>query len=135
MTETKLGNEHDTSEFLPKHLGYKVHRKDKRSDCGDVLIAVKECYNQNEVYNDKTGVVEWVEVNLKDQKKMYIGAFYRQPDRFDNELVKLEASLNILKEISKNNSNPTIIIGGDFNSGDINWEDNQVESLKKQIRT
>jgi len=128
ITETKLGNEHNTSEFLPKQLGYEVHRNDKRSDCGGVLIAIKECYNQNEVYNDKTGVVEWVEVNLKDQKKMYIGAFYRQPDRFDNELVKLEASLNKLNEISKNNSNPTIIIGGDFNAGDINWDDNLVES-------
>jgi hypothetical protein len=55
MTETKLGNEHDTSEFLPKKLGYKVHRNDKRSDCGGVLIAVKECYNQNEVY-----VMTWI---------------------------------------------------------------------------
>jgi hypothetical protein len=55
MTETKLGNEHDTSEFLPKKLRYKVHRNDKRSDCGGVLIAVKECYNQNEVYNDWSG--------------------------------------------------------------------------------
>ena len=128
MTETKLGSEHDTSEFLPKQLGYKVHRNDKKSGCGGVLIAVKECYSQNEVYNDNTGVVEWVEVNLKDRKKMYIGAFYRQPDRFDNELVKLEASLNKLMEISKNNSNPTITIGGDFNAGNINWDENLVES-------
>jgi hypothetical protein len=42
MTETKLDNEHNTSEFLPKHLGYKVHRNDKRSGCGGVLIAVTE---------------------------------------------------------------------------------------------
>ena len=103
MTETKLGNEHDTSEFLPKNLGYKVDRNDKTSDYGGVLITIKECYNQNEVYNDKTGVVEWVEVNLKEQKKMYIGAFYCQPDLFDK-----------LKEISKNNSNLIIIIGGDL---------------------
>ena len=47
VTETKLGKEHDTSEFLPKRLGYKVHRNDKRTDCGGVLIAVKECHNQN----------------------------------------------------------------------------------------
>ncbi len=25
----------------------------KRSDCRGVLIAVKECHNQNEVFNDK----------------------------------------------------------------------------------
>ncbi len=48
MTETKLGKEHDTSEFLPKKLGYKI---------------------QNTIYNDTHGVVQWVEVNLKNQNK------------------------------------------------------------------
>ncbi len=40
MTKTKLGKEQDTSEILPKTLGYTVHRNDERSDCGGVLIAV-----------------------------------------------------------------------------------------------
>ncbi len=34
-------------------LGYKVIEMIKRSDCRGVLIAVKECHNQNEVFNDK----------------------------------------------------------------------------------
>ncbi len=42
---------------LPKKLGYKVHRNDKRSDCGGVLIAVQECHSHNEVYNKKQ--LEW----------------------------------------------------------------------------
>ncbi len=54
LTETKLVTEHDTSELLPKKLGYKEHKNDKRSDIEGVLIGVKECHNQNEVYNDKT---------------------------------------------------------------------------------
>lgn len=61
MTETKLGNEHDTSEFLTEQLGNKVHRNDKRWHCGGVLINIKECHNKNEVYNAKIGVVQWVE--------------------------------------------------------------------------
>ncbi len=66
VAETKHDIKHNTSEFLPYQLGYKVHRNDNRPDCGGVLISVKEYYNQNEVYNDKTGVVQWVEVNLKN---------------------------------------------------------------------
>ncbi len=31
-------------------------------------------------------------------------------------------------DISKNNPNPTLIIGGDCNRGDINWDENLVES-------
>ncbi len=58
VTEPKLDKEHDTSEFLPKQVGYKVHRSDKRTYCGGILIAVKECHNQNEVYSDTTGVVQ-----------------------------------------------------------------------------
>ncbi len=58
LNETELGKEHDNSEFLLQKLGYKVNRNDKRSDCGGVLIVVKECHNQDEVYNDNTGELQ-----------------------------------------------------------------------------
>ncbi len=55
---------------------------------------------------------------------MYIGGFYLQPDRF----VKLEISFNKIMDRCKNNSGPTIIIVGDFNAGDIYWDENLIES-------
>ncbi len=71
LTETKIGKEHDTSEFLPKRLGgYKKHRNDRRTDCGGVLLAVKERTNQNIVYWQHRSST--MEVNLKNQNKMYI---------------------------------------------------------------
>ncbi len=88
VTEIKLDKEHKTSECLHKKLEYKVHRPDKRSDCGGVLIAVQECLYQNKIYNDNTGVIQWIEVNLKNQNKKYIGGLYCQPDHFDKELRK-----------------------------------------------
>ncbi len=37
------------SEFLHNSLGYKLHRHDRRLDCGDAgLLAVNECHNQND---------------------------------------------------------------------------------------
>ncbi len=54
-----------------------------------------------------------------NQNKMYTYSFCHQPDCYDNELIKLETSLNKIMDINKNNPNPTIIIAGDFNAGDI----------------
>ncbi len=92
VTETKLGENHDTSRFLPKTVEYKVYRYEKRSDCGGVLMALWEYHNQNEVYNDNTGVVRWVEITLMNLNKIYIGGCYYQPDCCDNELVQLETN-------------------------------------------
>ncbi len=64
-------------------------------------------------------MAQWVEANLMNQNKMYTYSFCHQPDCYDNELIKLETSLNKIMDINKNNPNPTIIIAGDFNAGDI----------------
>ncbi len=112
-----------------------MHRNDKRSDCGGVLIAVKECHNQNKVYIEKTGVVQWFEVSLKKQNKIYIGGFYWIPNHYDNELVKLETSLNKIMDISKNNPNSTIFIGGDFNASNISARTSQAHASNMSVRS
>ncbi len=58
---------------------------------------------------------------------MSIGGFNCQPDSYDNKRVKLESSLNKIMDISKNNLNHTIIIGGNVNLGDINSDEHLVE--------
>lgn len=69
MTETKHGKEHDTSEFLPNKLEYKVLRNDKTSDCRAVLIAVKKC-----IMTQLFKLVQWVEVNVNNQIKCILVA-------------------------------------------------------------
>ncbi len=36
-------------------------------------------------------------------------------------------------DICKNNPNPAILIGGDINAGDINWDENLAESHSQQL--
>ncbi len=66
---------------------------------------------------------------MEEPKQTY--DFYHQPDFYDNLLVKLEISHNAIMDISQNN--PTqMIIGGDFNAGNINWDENVVELYSKK---
>ena len=62
---------------------------------------------------------------------MFIGSFYRQPKGpVSHELSKLDAlnaSLHHIQPLNRNNDK-TIILSGDFNAGDIDWNDNMVPS-------
>ncbi len=46
-----------------------MNGNDVISHCGGAIIAIKECHNQNEVYNDKMVLVQWI--NLYNQNKIY----------------------------------------------------------------
>ena len=70
------------------------------------------------------GEIVWVRVEpLKHNSPLIIGAFYRTPsEREVNQLNQLEKSLDQIYEITRNNESSSIILGGDFNVGDINWD-------------
>ena len=127
MTETKLCPAISSSEFMPP--GYsKPLRNDFKKGARGVLIAVKSCYNLTAVNlpTDSQDIV-WGEVSLRNMKKLFIGAFYRTPSgKPDNQLSDLETSIKELKKITRNRRDSTIILGGDFNFGDIDWESESV---------
>ena len=54
--------------------------------------------------------------------KLVIGSFYRPPDKGIQPLVDLEMELAQISEKFKNNPKTTLILGGDFNTGGINWD-------------
>ena len=58
---------------------------------------------------------------------MYVGVFYRQPNYKTEQLKCLENSLNIIKDKLKTNPNSIIMLGGDFNAGDIDWENHLIK--------
>ena len=123
ITETKIDDTVHTSEFLPSN--FKAFRRDRTRRGGGVLIAVKEQFAANELpLHDVDGQIVWVRVEpLKHNSPLIIGAFYRTPsEREVNRLNQLEKSLDQIYEITKNNESSTIILGGDFNVGDINWD-------------
>ena len=62
-------------------------------------------------------------------QKLYIGSFYRTPSGdTKKQMEDLHASLALLRGIAGNKHNTNIILGGDFNFGDINWEQEDVNT-------
>ena len=118
MTETKLGKNHKNSEFMPK--GYTVHRKDRKAGGGGVLVAIRDIFPSIAIEQvNITGEVVWVEISLRDKNKLLVGSFYRQPTNKTDQLEQLELSLQQLSRAYSRRSNHAIILGGDFNAGDI----------------
>ena len=77
----------------------------------------------------------WATISLKDQRKLVVGSYYRPPDSGSDSIDDLESVLSFITEQFRNNPQCTIILGGDFNAGDIDWESHTVceHSLNRQI--
>ena len=123
ISETKLGPDILNGEFVPE--GYMGRfRKDRKRGAGGVMIITKECYKIVDaditVQNENESV--WAIITLKDLSKLVIGSFYRPPDKGIQPLVDLEMELAQISEKFKNNPKTTLILGGDFNTGGINWD-------------
>lgn len=131
ITETKLGESaHFSSEFMPPGYSPPI-RKDRQSSGGGVLDSVRDCYAVFDVEVPITNSESvWAEVSLRDKHKLFIGSFYRPPTNDSNsqseQLADLDIILHCLKSKMKNNPNHTLMFGGDFNLGDIEWEKESV---------
>ena len=61
--------------------------------------------------------------SVRNTSPIYIGSYYRSNSRNDNETTTgLQSSLDHIASITKNNPKATVIIGGDFNVKDIDWD-------------
>ena len=123
ISETKLGPDILNGEFVPE--GYMGRfRKDRKRGAGGVMIITKECYKIVDaditVQNENESV--WAIITLKDLSELVIGSFYRPPDKGIQPLVDLEMELAQISEKFKSNPKTTLILGGDFNAGGINWD-------------
>ena len=111
LTETKLDTAHYKGDI----------RKDVKSATGGVMLA----YRNNmitvaaEVLNTDAQTV-WGKL-LQEGKSTLIGAYYCPPsDCAPNSVNQIGEQLESL------DSNVPIILGGDFNAGDIDWENNTI---------
>ena len=122
LCETKLDNNVQSAEFMPP--GYIGFRKDRASGAGGVMVMIKDHFTACEVpLDDVTGEVCWVKVETQDNP-LYVGSFYRTPsDRSTHQVLELEKSLNVIQNKTKNNPNATVVVAGDFNVGDICWDE------------
>jgi len=69
-----------------------------------------------------------VKIKLLNQKDLHIGAFY-MPERNTHDLDQLQKSLNMITENGKKERD--IILAGDFNCPDINWNTHNAHSSGK----
>ena len=109
--------------------------KDRASDAhGGVFIAFKSdllCTETPEL--DTNCEIVWCKLNIIGCRTLYLGSFYRSPhpDKIDNEcLEEFNSSLSRIMS----NRNAHVLVGGDFNYGDIEWSHMQIphEVQKRQ---
>ena len=67
--------------------------------------------------------IVWCKLNIIGCRTLYLGSFYRPPDKIDNEYLE-EFNSSLSRIIS--NRNAHVLVGGDFNCGDIEWSHMQV---------
>ncbi len=117
-TESHLDDSVFTAEIFPAN--FSVWRKDRSTGPkGGVFIAVSTKLDAEEVQLETGCETNWITVKLKNQRKAYIGSFYRPPSDNINTLQTWITSTNEVLRISNDS---LIISGGDFNLPGIDWK-------------
>ena len=65
-------------------------------------------------------------MSMRNNRKVYLGSLYRPPDKGQEPFDELEKSLSHIDLTTRNNPNPVIILGGDFNVPHIDWSTGEV---------
>ena len=131
VSETKLEKSVKHSEFLPS--AYTGHiRHDHTKHGGGVMIIHRKdlVIDEIELVDPKTphhDHVVWAKLTVRNTSPIYIGSYYRSNSRNDKETIPgLISSLDHIASLTKNNPKATVIVGGDFNVRDIDWENQTV---------
>ena len=114
------------SEIFPD--SFDAIRKDRVGDAhGGVFIAFRRdlfCTETPEL--DTECEIVWCKLNIIGCRTLYLGSFYRPPNRKPEiEKEYLEAFNQSLTRIMSN-KNAHVLVGGDFNCGNIEWSTMQV---------
>ena len=133
ICETKIYYSVNVSYFLPTNYVCAT-RKDRSLHGGGVMIAVKCNLVVEEVeLVDISCEVTWARITLTYNSPRFIGAYYRPPSDGVDSLEELDKSLSQLMQMTKNNSRATVVLGGDFNACEINWDTCTVSETTKRL--
>ena len=118
-TETWLSKNHTDGEICMSLLDqYDLFRKDRDSrQGGGVLIATKkELQAEHQTNLDTSCEALWVSIKLQAARTLYVCSFYRPNCQDETSSVALRDALNRIP------SHSNIIVAGDFNYPDIDWQ-------------
>jgi hypothetical protein len=123
ITETKLDNSMNPAEFLPKNYDGSIHQN-RNIHGGGVLIATKRGLVVDEVKlkASKSGEIICARLAMAKSSPLSICAYYRPPSDSTQDLDNLEEALLEISDLNKNNPRSTLILAGDFNARDIDWD-------------
>ncbi|XP_072022153.1 uncharacterized protein [Amphiura filiformis] len=118
--ESKISQDMATYSIFPDN--YAIYRKDRDSNGGGVFIAVRDTLITADIPDlDSNCEVVWASLQFSDTKSLYIASYYGPQTNKAKSLEELAKSLSTV--YSKQRSKlPNVIIGGDFNFADINWD-------------
>jgi hypothetical protein len=98
-----------------------------------VLIAAKKQLQLGNITKNKDIELITRSVSLEGKKKMLVGAFYRPPDKTDEDyLNKVKEEISTIKEKHRRD---IFVIGGGLNLPDINWEEQAIINRQYPIKT
>ena len=100
---------------------------------GGVFVAFKRdllCTDTPEL--DTNCEIVWCKLNIIGSRTLYLGSFYRPPDKIVNGYLE-EFNISLGRIMS--NRNAHVLIGGDFNCGDIEWSTMQVPHRVQKRQT
>ena len=128
ITKTKIDNTMNPSEFLPRHFDGSIHRN-RNAHGGGVMLAMKKgiIAEEVELKASKSGEIACAKIHLAKANPLYVCAYYRPPSDATESLDNLESALEELHTITERNPKSGIIVVGDFNTSDIDWDKLVVE--------
>ncbi|VDI22092.1 Hypothetical predicted protein [Mytilus galloprovincialis] len=113
----------DTSQLLPQNTRRKQYTIQVSLTQNNKLTSNHlECTEPEELKINDNWELIWIQIKITGTNNLYVESFYRPPDADDTEyLAHLHTSLSRIPEGTH------VWLGGDFNLGDINWEDECVK--------
>ncbi len=112
---------------------YEVYRKDRTAHGGGVFVAVKNnivAVDRPEF--DSDAEIVWVSIEFAQNGSMYLGSYYRPPDSRNIALDQVQDSMNHI--LSRQKNLPNMVLAGDCNFPDINWESKTTTNTKTQSK-
>jgi hypothetical protein len=122
-TETWLNPNKKTAEVFPE--GYNVYRKDRSvRNGGGILFACKKdlVVTNLSIQSDKE--ILWNQLELKGGKKVIFGTVYKPNHKDEETVISLEESLDKIRQKFPNSD---ILVAGDFNQPNIEWENRTIK--------